>query len=104
VVAGGPDRHRQRVHCVAPGCLTPPAHVDCHTPRTQLEVLQSRLLDAGSAIATPTDASSAAKLARVAFPSEATAQLEVRGVVRGGCAAPAALVSDARGCCKHAHS
>jgi hypothetical protein len=44
----------------------------------QLEEIQSRLLDVGSAVATPADSSSQAKLARVAFPSSATAQVEVR--------------------------
>jgi hypothetical protein len=38
----------------------------------------SRLLDVGSAVATPTDSSSEHKLARVQFPKEATTQLEVR--------------------------
>jgi hypothetical protein len=38
----------------------------------------SRLLDVGSAVATPTDSSSEHKLARVQFPNEATTQLEVR--------------------------
>lgn len=37
----------------------------------------SRLLDVGSAVATPADSSSQQKLARVQFPKEATAQLEV---------------------------
>jgi hypothetical protein len=45
--------------------------------RMQLEVIMSRLLDVGSAVATPTDASSQTKLARVQFPKGTTAQLEV---------------------------
>jgi hypothetical protein len=42
----------------------------------------SRLLDVGSAVATPTDASSQTKLARVQFPQGCTAQLEVSTRVR----------------------
>lgn len=42
----------------------------------QLEEIQSRLLDVGSAVATPADSSSQSKLARVAFPSSATAEVE----------------------------
>lgn len=42
-----------------------------------MEAIQSKLLDLGSAIATPIDTSSQAKLQRVQFPSEATAELEV---------------------------
>lgn len=44
----------------------------------QLEVIMSRLLDVGSAVATPADSSSQQKLSRVQFPKESTAQLEVR--------------------------
>lgn len=42
----------------------------------QLEVIMSRLLDVGSAVATPISSSPEHKLARVQFPTEATAQLE----------------------------
>lgn len=42
----------------------------------QLQTIQSRLLDVGSAVATPLASSSEAKLKRVAFPEGATAQLE----------------------------
>lgn len=42
----------------------------------QLEVIQSRLLDAGSAVATPAEGASAAKLKRVAFGDGATEHLE----------------------------
>jgi cob(I)alamin adenosyltransferase len=45
--------------------------------RTQLEVVQSRLLDAGSAVATPSTTSSEAKLQRTRFEPAITAQLEV---------------------------
>lgn len=43
----------------------------------QLEVIQSRLLDVGSAIATPVDKSPEYKLQRVAFDVQATSKLEV---------------------------
>jgi hypothetical protein len=43
----------------------------------QLAEIQSRLLDVGSAVATPADSSSQSKLARVAFPGSATAEVEV---------------------------
>lgn len=42
----------------------------------QLETIQSRLLDVGSAVATPTQSSSERKLERVSFPDGATAELE----------------------------
>eukprot|EP00877_Chromochloris_zofingiensis_P006750 jgi/Chrzof1/2328/Cz11g11050.t1 len=42
----------------------------------QLEVIQSRLLDVGSAIATPVDKSPEYKLQRVAFDVQATSKLE----------------------------
>lgn len=42
----------------------------------QVAIIQSRLLDVGSAVATPTDKASVGKLALIAFPPEATAQLE----------------------------
>jgi cob(I)alamin adenosyltransferase len=42
----------------------------------QLEELQSRLLDVGSAVATPIPSSSEAKLQRVAFDPGHTAKLE----------------------------
>ena len=44
----------------------------------QLQVIMSRLLDVGSAVATPVDSSSQHKLAKVQFPAESTSQLEVR--------------------------
>ena len=43
----------------------------------QLEVIQSRLLDVGSAVATPIDSSPEAKLKRVQFDAQSTSQLEV---------------------------
>lgn len=43
----------------------------------QLEQIQSRLLDVGSAVATPIDSSSESKLKRVQFDSQATSHLEV---------------------------
>jgi hypothetical protein len=49
----------------------------------QLAEIQSRLLDVGSAVATPADSSSQSKLARVAFPCSATAEVEVRSAVTG---------------------
>lgn len=42
----------------------------------QLETVQSRLLDVGSAVATPLPTSSSHKLQRTAFPAQATAALE----------------------------
>ena len=45
----------------------------------QLEVIQSRLLDVGSAVATPASGSSEAKLQRTRFGPESTLQLEVGG-------------------------
>jgi len=42
----------------------------------QLVEIQSRLLDAGSAIATPQSSSSAEQLARAAFPPDLTPKLE----------------------------
>lgn len=42
----------------------------------QLEVVQSRLLDVGSAVATPADKSSESKLQRVRFDASSTEQLE----------------------------
>lgn len=44
----------------------------------QLEQIQSRLLDVGSAVATPMDSSSESKLKRVQFDAASTSQLEVR--------------------------
>jgi hypothetical protein len=49
-----------------------------------LQLIMSRLLDVGSAVATPTDSSSQHKLARVQFPKEATVQLEVGAALRKG--------------------
>ncbi len=43
----------------------------------QLELLQSRLLDVGSAVATPLDSSSQHKINRVTFASSNTETLEV---------------------------
>ena len=43
---------------------------------TQLTDIQSRLLDAGSAIATPISSSNPARLARVQFDAQATERLE----------------------------
>lgn len=42
----------------------------------QLEIIQSRLLDVGSAVATPIPTSSSHKLQRTAFPADATVSLE----------------------------
>jgi hypothetical protein len=42
----------------------------------QLEIIQSRLLDVGSAVATPIESSSDRKLQRVAFDGTCTADLE----------------------------
>ena len=39
----------------------------CWSVQEQLETIQSRLLDAGSAVATPQDSASASQLSRVAF-------------------------------------
>lgn len=50
--------------------------VDQEALQQQLEVIMSRLLDVGSAVATPADSSSQQKLSRVQFPKESTAQLE----------------------------
>lgn len=46
----------------------------------QLELLQSRLLDVGSAVATPLDSSAQHKINRVSFASSNTDTLEVRMV------------------------
>ncbi len=43
---------------------------------TQLQHTQSRLLDVGSAVATPVDTSSSIKIQRTAFPAAHTSQLE----------------------------
>jgi hypothetical protein len=59
----------------------PPAAAEARPPRPprpQLEQLQSRLLDVGSAVATPLDNSSQHKLRRAAFDAASTQQLEVR--------------------------
>lgn len=42
----------------------------------QLESIQSRLLDAGSAIATPQDSAKPAQLSKVAFDTSSTTELE----------------------------
>lgn len=47
-----------------------------YSAAAQLEVTQSRLLDVGSAVATPADSSSGAKLQRTAFGGGHTTQLE----------------------------
>lgn len=44
--------------------------------RAQLEEIQSRLLDVGSAVATPAESSSQHKRERVVFDAAATAKLE----------------------------
>lgn len=43
----------------------------------QLEIVQSRLLDVGSAVATPMTSASDRKLAKVKFDEDATEKLEV---------------------------
>lgn len=48
----------------------------CRGLPVQLHAIQSRLLDAGSAIATPPSSSKASKVARTAFDPDAAAQLE----------------------------
>lgn len=73
--------------CRLPGSPTPlcpneAAHYAVLVPLLlQLQAIMSRLLDVGSAVATPVSSSPERKLARVQFPQEATAQLEV---CRGG--------------------
>jgi hypothetical protein len=47
-------------------------------PHPQLAFIQSRLLDVGSAVATPLEGSSERKVARVQFDASATLRLEVR--------------------------
>lgn len=48
----------------------------CSSTTAQLEVIQSRLLDVGSAVATPISSSSEAKLKRTKFDGGSTVQLE----------------------------
>lgn len=55
----------------------------CFWCAAQLEAIQSLLLDAGSAIATPLDTSSDRKKARVEFPDTHAETLEV-GKLGGG--------------------
>jgi hypothetical protein len=64
-------------------CLTTPCFG--YPIIVQLAEIQSRLLDVGSAVATPADSSSQSKLARVAFPSSATAEVEVSSEARNTC-------------------
>ena len=48
----------------------------CWSVQEQLETIQSRLLDAGSAVATPQDSASTSQLSRAAFDGMHSAALE----------------------------
>lgn len=58
----------------------------------QLEEIQSRLIDVGSAIATPASASQAGKVTRTRYSSEHTKTLEVRHSMLGSSDAEARQV------------
>lgn len=62
----------------------------------QLATLQSRLLDVGSAVATPLGGSNAVKVAQVVFDAAATERLEVRSNLQ--CAAAGCVLQ--RLCCR----
>jgi hypothetical protein len=64
----------------------------------QLEVIMSRLLDVGSAVATPVASSSEHKLAKVQFPKDSTAQLEVCTAASD---APAQAAQQMHPCCTY---
>lgn len=80
----------------------------------QLELTQSRLLDVGSAVATPVDRSSASKLQRTAFDAAHTQQLEqwidemdaklpaLKNFILPGGGQAAALLHMARSICRRA--
>lgn len=71
-----PQAHAHALHMPLTPCTA-----FCLPP--QLQTIQSRLLDVGSAVATPLNSSSDAKIKRVAFPDGATTQLEVGQAASG---------------------
>ena len=75
--AGGKQTRQMRLAACPP--LPPSPSLPRHLPPPrplQLETIQSRLLDVGSAVATPRPSSSDAKLQRTAFSEAHAAQLE----------------------------